>query len=89
MMKGMDPEGLAGMMRASGMDVTPDQARRMVDQLDRVSGEPGPWLVHSGWCARLGGRRRGGGEAAPPTHPPARPPARPRPQTSTWSCWRA
>lgn len=38
MLKGMDPEGLAGMMRQSGMDVSPEQARKMVDQLDRVSG---------------------------------------------------
>lgn len=38
MLKGMDPEGLAAMMKQSGLDVSPDQARSMVDQLDRVSG---------------------------------------------------
>jgi hypothetical protein len=38
MMKGMDPAQLSEMMRASGLSVTPDQAAKMVDQLDRVSG---------------------------------------------------
>lgn len=38
MMKGMDPEGLAEMMGASGLSVTPEQARSMVDKLDSVSG---------------------------------------------------
>lgn len=39
MLKGMDPEGLASMMKQSGMNVTPEQARQMVDKLDKVSGE--------------------------------------------------
>jgi hypothetical protein len=32
MMKGMDPEALAGMMKQSGMDVTPEQAASMQQQ---------------------------------------------------------
>lgn len=39
MLKGMDPEALASMMQGSGLSVTPDQARSMVDKLDAVSGE--------------------------------------------------
>ncbi|KAL4458511.1 hypothetical protein ABPG75_013376 [Micractinium tetrahymenae] len=37
MLKGMDPEALASMMQGSGLSVTPDQARTMVDKLDAVS----------------------------------------------------
>lgn len=32
MMKGMDPAALAGMMKQSGMDVTPEQAASMQQQ---------------------------------------------------------
>lgn len=33
MMKGMEPEALAGMMSQSGMNVTPDQAAQMQKQV--------------------------------------------------------
>ena len=52
MLKGMDPEGLAEMMKQSGMNVTPEQARTMVDKLDGVSGG---WV--GGW---VGGAGAGG-----------------------------
>jgi uncharacterized protein (DUF697 family) len=45
MLKGMDPEGLSEMMKQSGMNVTPQQARSMVDKLDGVSG---------GWVGAVG-----------------------------------
>ncbi len=32
MMKNMDPDALSSMMRLSGMDVSPDQARKMKEQ---------------------------------------------------------
>jgi hypothetical protein len=48
MMKNLDPAQLAEMMRSSGLNVTPEQARSMVDQLDRVSGE-GEWGGGVGW----------------------------------------
>jgi len=38
MLKSMPPETLAETMKASGLNVTPDQARSMVDKLDSVSG---------------------------------------------------
>ena len=37
MMKGMDPEALAGMMKQSGMDVTPEQAASMQQQVCDLS----------------------------------------------------
>lgn len=39
MMKGMDPEQLSEMMKASGANLTPEQARSLVNKLDSVSGE--------------------------------------------------
>jgi ribosomal protein L12E/L44/L45/RPP1/RPP2 len=37
MLKGMDPEALCSMMKASGVNVTPDQAKKMVDQLGNLN----------------------------------------------------
>lgn len=37
MLKGMDPDSLATMMKQTGMNVTLEQARSMVDKLDSVS----------------------------------------------------
>lgn len=37
MMKGMDPEALSGMMKQSGMDVTPEQAASMQQQARDLS----------------------------------------------------
>lgn len=50
MLKGMDPEALAGMMQQSGMNVTPEQARSIVDKLDSVSGAA-PLLCGRTVCA--------------------------------------
>ena len=37
MMKNMDPDALCSMMKASGMNVTPDQAKKMADQLGSLN----------------------------------------------------
>ena len=37
MLKGMDPEALCSMMKASGVNVTQDQAKKMVDQLGNLN----------------------------------------------------
>ena len=42
MMKGMDPEALAGMMKQSGMDVTPEQAASMQQQARTLQACPLP-----------------------------------------------
>ena len=36
-MKNMDPDALCSMMKASGMNVTPDQAKKMADQLGSLN----------------------------------------------------
>ena len=62
MLKGMDPEGLSEMMKQSGMNVTPQQARSMVDKLDGVSGG---WV--GGWVQWVGavGVECGAGHGCP------------------------
>jgi len=48
MLKGMDPESLASMMRATGMNMTADQAQRMVDSMANVSDRQLEWLAWMG-----------------------------------------
>lgn len=45
MLKGMDPESLASMMRVTGMDMTAEQAQRMVDSMANVSDRQLEWLA--------------------------------------------
>jgi hypothetical protein len=45
MMKGMDPEALASMMKQSGMDVTPDQAASMQQQAGSLQ-KPVDYIAH-------------------------------------------
>jgi hypothetical protein len=53
MMKGMDPAALAGMMKQSGMDVTPEQAASMQQQLDKLSPTQMQWLMAAAtWTQR-------------------------------------
>ena len=37
MMKNMDPDALSTMMKASGVNVTPEQAKKMADQLGSLN----------------------------------------------------
>ena len=46
MMKGMDPEALSGMMKQSGMDVTPEQAASMQQQARDLSDSRRPSFSH-------------------------------------------
>jgi predicted negative regulator of RcsB-dependent stress response len=45
MLKGMDPQSLASMMKASGMDMSPEQAQKMVDSLGNVSDKQLEWIA--------------------------------------------
>jgi predicted RND superfamily exporter protein len=45
MLKGMDPHSLASMMKASGMDMSPEQAQKMVDSLGNVSDTQLEWIA--------------------------------------------
>lgn len=45
MLKGMDPDSLASMMKASGMDMSPEQAQKMVDSLGNVSEKQLEWIA--------------------------------------------
>jgi len=45
MLKGMDPHSLASMMKASGMDMSPEQAQKMVDSLGNVSEKQLEWIA--------------------------------------------
>ncbi|KAL4535283.1 hypothetical protein Ndes2526B_g06183 [Nannochloris sp. 'desiccata'] len=45
MLKGMDPQTLASMMKASGMDMSPEQAQKMVDSLGNVSDKQLEWIA--------------------------------------------
>ena len=44
MLSSMDPETLAGMMRSSGMNVTPEQAKKMVDSMGGLSDRQLEWI---------------------------------------------
>ena len=45
MLKGMDPDSLASMMKASGMDMSAEQAQKMVDSLGNVSEKQLEWIA--------------------------------------------
>jgi hypothetical protein len=45
MLKGMDPSTLASMMKSSGMDMSPEQAQKMVDSLGNVSDMQLEWIA--------------------------------------------
>jgi tetratricopeptide (TPR) repeat protein len=45
MLKGMDPSTLSSMMKSSGMDMTPEQAQKMVDSLGNVSDKQLEWIA--------------------------------------------
>ncbi len=44
MIKGMDPETLASMIASSGMQMTPEQAKKMVDQMGNLSDTQVAWI---------------------------------------------
>lgn len=45
MLKGMDPATLASMMQSSGMNMTPEQAEKMVNQMNNVSDRQLEWIA--------------------------------------------
>lgn len=45
MLKNMDPQSLSSMMQASGLNMTPEQAQRMVDQMGNISDNQLAWVA--------------------------------------------